>query len=430
MVEIIQNAKACSMKNPDCLEHPNRAIGLLCMKCKVGLCSKCFISSAAKQHSDHQLLEIDDAFAEIKKTCDALVEKGKETCQVLLSESQAIQDKRSKIESATKTLQAACASKNLSVFDMKEKLSELLETSTSNKEHGAIVNPISQGQIADRNCTPYTFQRASDGLGHGKSIFEHSKVEYEGESIALTKLASVAVLVDALHLKLNQAVCDGVAEVLEYLWDLCYESEPCCRRVVLQGGVDLLVSFFEFSVTDVKICRVVLGVFGSLAKCYSLHNYLMSTSTVNMLVYCIQKFTMAQSEIPFLACESLSCFLCSTSSWPEKCASREELSTLVIDNCKKFPLNVQCDDKLVSLRHYVYLMSQQGSQAAKYYAASVLHQYVHSQPEHHCPKLVRAGGLSVFKQQHSAPQYVLKLIREILTQVKEYTHTSFIVDIS
>ena len=274
MVEIIQNAKACSMANPDCPEHPNKAISLLCMECKVGLCSKCFISSAAKQHSDHQLLEIDDAFAEIKKTCDALMEKGKETCQMLLSESQAIQDKRYKIESAAKTLQAACASKNLSVFDMKEKLSELLETSTSNKEHGTVLNPLCESRIADRNCTPHTLQKAVDGLDHGKSIFEHTNVKYAGESVALTKLASVTVLVEALHMKLNQGVCDGVAEVLEYLWDLCYESEPCCRRMVLLGGVDLLLSCFETSMTKEEICQKVLGVFSTLVECCSLHNYL------------------------------------------------------------------------------------------------------------------------------------------------------------
>ena len=67
MVEIMQGTTVCSTANPDCPDHPSKPISNVCMVCKVGLCSKCFTSSSIKQHSDHQLLEIDEAFDEITK---------------------------------------------------------------------------------------------------------------------------------------------------------------------------------------------------------------------------------------------------------------------------------------------------------------------------------------------------------------------------
>ena len=116
IVEIMQGTTVCSIAHPNCQDHPNKPTSNVCMVCKVGLCTKCFTSSAMKHHSDHQLLEIDEAFDEIKKTCDALVKEGRETCQLLQSESKAIQDKRNEIESMTMTLRAAHSSKCLSVL--------------------------------------------------------------------------------------------------------------------------------------------------------------------------------------------------------------------------------------------------------------------------------------------------------------------------
>ena len=95
MVEIIQKTKTSSMANPDCSDHPSRPISNICVTCKVGLCTKCFTSSAMKQHSDHRVLEIHDAFDKIKETCDTLTKKGREVCKLLSTESRNIETKKS-----------------------------------------------------------------------------------------------------------------------------------------------------------------------------------------------------------------------------------------------------------------------------------------------------------------------------------------------
>ena len=424
MVEIMQGTTGLSVASPDCPDHPSKPISNVCMVCKVGLCTKCFTSSAMKQHSDHKVVEIDDAFDEIAKTCDALVKEGKETCQ-------AIQEKRNEIERMTMALQAARASKCLSIFEIIEKLSRLLTTRTtpSNEEHSHAVSNLLVGEhLPDRNCTGDTLQLAFCGLDHGRLHFQKTmEKNATPESIACTKLASVTILLDLLRLKLQKNKYDGSVKALTSIWELCYESEPCSHRVVLLGGADLLVSYFEATMRNKDICRGILGVYVNLALCPSLHTNVMSTRAVKMIVQCIQNFTPAQGkfapdQLP-IALGSLSLFLCNTTvKWPEKCLSREEASKLVTDTCKKLSLDQYTGISYeVSFQPLLSMMSQQVSQAAKYWAVWIMCASVHQNPNRYCDILIRDGGLSVLKQQHSAPKHVQKLSKLILSKANKYT---------
>ena len=133
MVETMQKTSVCSMTNPDCSEHPSRSISHVCKTCEVGLCSRCFVSSGLKQHSDHEVQEINETFKGVKTKIDSLAEEGKKACQLLQSE---LQEKKTAIESCTTDLLSAYISKNLGVFVKLRELSTLLNTTTSsfNKE--------------------------------------------------------------------------------------------------------------------------------------------------------------------------------------------------------------------------------------------------------------------------------------------------------
>ena len=415
MVEIMQGTTGLSVASPDCPDHLSKPISHVCMVCKVGLCSKCFTSSAMKQHSDHKVLEIDDAFDEITKTCDALVREGKE--------------KRNEIDCVIMALQAARASKCLSVFEIIEKLSRLLTTraTPSNEEHSHAVSSLSVGEhLPDQNCTVDTLQEAFHGLDHGRLNFQKTAEKNATlESIACTKLASVTVLLDLLRLKLQKNKYDGSVKALSSMWRLCYGSEPCCHRVVLLGGAELLVSCFEATMRNKDICRGILGVYLNLASCPSLHTHVMSTRAVNMIVHCIRNFTPAQGELALkqlpIALGSLSHFLCNTTvKWPEKCLSREEANTLVTDTCKKLSLDQDRGLAYASFQPLLSMMSQQVSQAAKYWAVWFMCASVHQDPTC-CAILIRDGGLSVLKQQQSAPKHVQKLSKLTLSKVKKYT---------
>ena len=420
MVEIMQGTTGLSVASPDCRDHPSKPISNVCMVCKVGLCTKCFTSSAMKQHSDHKVVEIDDAFDEISKTCDALIKEGKETCQD-------IQEKRKEIESMTVSLQTARASKCFSVFEITEKLSRLLKTGSapSNKEHGNTVSSLLVGEhLPDQNCSENALQEAFHGLDHGRLNFQKTiEKNATPESIAYTKLASVTVLLDLLRLKLQKNKYDGSVKAVTSMWELCYESEPCCHRVVLLGGAELLVSCFEATLRNKDICRGILGVYLNLASCPSLHMHVMSTRAVNMIVHCIQSSTLAHCDILQIALGLLPFFLCNTTvKWPEKCLSREEASTLVTDACQKLSLDQERGlFYALSFQPLLSIMSQQVSQAAKYWAVWIMCSSVHQEPDKYCHIVIRDGGLSVLKQKDSAPKHVQQLSKLILSKVQKYT---------
>ena len=177
------------------------------------------------------------------------------------------------------------------------------------------------------------------------------------------------------------------------------------------------MSSFEASVTDEVLCCYLLCVYGVLAALPSLHTQLVSPKAVNMLVYVLQNFRATQN----LACESLSMFLCNSSTkWPEQCPSREEVSALVIKTCKKTSLSEQVGTKWTSVRQHVFLLSQNVSEAAKYWAVLMLYWFIDQHPDHYCPILARDCGVTVLKQQSHAHEYVQRLAKSILKKFSEY----------
>ena len=298
---------------------------------------------------------------------------------MLQAESKVIQDKRNEIERMTMDLQAARASKCLIVFEIIEKLSGLLKSrptpsnkehsftvfkpTPSNKEHSHAVSSLLTGKHnLDRNCTEDTIQEALSGIDHGKLHFRKAWEENAtAESITCMKLGSITLLLDLLRMKLHKNKYDGSVKALGSMWNLTDESEPCCYRIVLLGGAELLVSYFEANIRNKDICRSIVGVYCNLATFYSLHTNIMSTGAIKMFVHCIQNFTKPQSDSLSLACGSLSFFLCNTTArWPENCFSRAEVSTLVIDTCEKLSQNKFVGLSFGSFQSLLPIMSQAG----------------------------------------------------------------------
>ena len=418
IVEIMQKTTTASISEQDCSKHPSKSISHVCLTCEVGLCSRCVVSSVMKEHSSHKVFEIEDAFQNIKETIDALAEKGTEVCRLLQSECQAIQEKRTLIECSTSDLIAAHSSKNIGVFGMRDKLSTLLNTASNHGEQnpGATTREIGP----DRNCTDVTSQRALDSLVTGATKFENSERSNALESICCQKLAAVTVLIDLLRMDLHHA---GLVDTLHKLCQLCYESEPCCHRVVVLGGVDLLVSCFESSKANETSRSWAVANYAKLAVFPSLHMNVMCTRGVNMLVHAIQNFTI-ESNLPVNACKALSFLLCNPNiTWPPNCLSRDEVSALVVDTCKRFPLTLQVH-KGQSLRLHIYLLSQQVSEAAKYWPIHALHLFIHQNPDHYCPIFVRNGVVPALKQQTHGHAYIQDQSKLILKKFDEHSQTA------
>ena len=154
IVEIVQKTAACSAANPNCQEHRNKTVTNVCMKCEIGLRSQCFASpSLMRKHSDHEILEIEDAFEKLRKLIDSVVEKGKKACKLLESESQVIKERKTMIESCSSDLASAHACNHLGAFSLLRKLSSLLDTTqldTSNENQNLAA---STKNISDNNCT-------------------------------------------------------------------------------------------------------------------------------------------------------------------------------------------------------------------------------------------------------------------------------------
>ena len=423
MVEIIQKTKTSSMANPDCSEHPSRSVSNICVTCKVGLCTKCFTSSAIKQHSDHRVLEINDAFDEIKETCDTLAEKGREVCKLLSTESRNIETKKRRIERLTTSLLTAQRSKNLGAFDMIQKLSTLLDETpvSADNQRPELACDFNLENFSDRSCTAYKLKRALDGLGHGKLLLESYKVDFSPESVVSTKLASATVLLDVLRLKLYGYEQDSVVEILAYLWSLSDESESCCQRLVFLGATDLLVLCFEAFKSDPAVCRKILGIYSNLADYHSLHENLISSRVVDMLMYCIQKFAMSQSQVPERSCSILSSFMSNgTLKWPHNCTSKENVSIILAITCEGFSLTEKLNMNFASFEPMMSILSQEFSEAAKYWAVWVLYMCINKKPDEYCPMLIRDGGVSVLQQQSQADEYVQRLSKMILAKLGQH----------
>ena len=190
---------------------------------------------------------------------------------------------------------------------MIQKRSKLLDETTvsADNQKTELACDFSLDNLSDRKCTAYAVKRALDGLNHGKLMLESNKEDFSQQTVVSTKLASATVLLDFLRLKLYRRDHDGFEEILAYLWSLSDESEPCCQRLVLLGVANMLVSCFETFKSNLEICFAVLGIYGNLADYHSLHENLISSIVVDMLLHCIQKFTMSQNEIPAAACAIL-----------------------------------------------------------------------------------------------------------------------------
>ena len=418
VVEIIQKTSACSTSHPNCPVHQSKSITNVCMECEVGMCSRCFASSSMKEHSSHELLDLEDALENIKARIDSVTEKAKKACQLLNAESQVIQEKKVTIESCTTELASAYVSKNLGMFGLLRELSALLVTSASTETQNL---ECSTEHISDDNCTAESLKWALDGLSHGMSLMQTSKGANTEHSIACQKLAAVTILVDLLRMKQHHQLSKlkDKRDTFRYLYELCDKSEACCHRVVLLGGADLLMSCFEASMTNEKICLWVVAVYGMLAEYPVLHTNLVSSKAVNMLVYMIHNFT----EHFDYACKPLSFFLCNVNvTWPDQCLSREEISALVVDNykCKKLSLSKKDSGSCISFRTHVSLLSQNVSEAAKYWPACSLYMHIDQHPDVYCPMLVRDGGITVLKQQGHAHEYVQRLAKSVLRKFKDY----------
>ena len=301
--------------------------------------------------------------------------------------------------------------KILCAFDLLRKLSALLNTTTSNANQNLAV---STQHISDNYCTSKALQYALDGLDHGMSTVKCSKGTDTAHSISCQKLAAVTFLIDLLRMNPKHK---GVKNTLAHLGHLCYESEACCSRVVILGGADLLMSLFEDSITDEDLCVVIMFVYGRLALFPSLHTSLVSSKAINMLLYPLHNFGGDHHFV----CFPLSFFLCNSSiKWPEECPSHEDVSAHVIDACKTISLSSPSNRGCRSLRPHVSLLSQNVSEAAKYYSVVRLYLLIDQHPDHYCPILAREGPVTVLKQQSLAHEYVQRMAKSILKKFDEH----------
>ena len=103
MVEITERNREES-EGPNCSRHQSKPITNVCMSCKVGLCARCFSSSAGHDHYNCQVLELDEAFSALKKTCDILTTRGTAVGNML-------KEKDSMIQQLIRAMPVACTSK-------------------------------------------------------------------------------------------------------------------------------------------------------------------------------------------------------------------------------------------------------------------------------------------------------------------------------
>ena len=413
IVEVIQKTKTSSATNPDCPEHPLVPVSHICMPCKVGLCSKCFTSSIMRDHVDHQILEVKEAFEVIKTRCDDLAAKGKEVNVMLQAKSSGISD-------STKALLDAANAKSLDVFLKMDEYSAMVTAfTTPNQTEPSVMQAHGSGikKLSDGKCNAIMLGHSLDCLKRGTSKLENISQSNSSDSIVRTKLATVALQVEVLHLELDGNTDGARLETLGFLWLLTDESEPCCSRFIFLGGVDLLLSYFEKHGLNNEIVRNIMGIYGNLSEHEVLRKSLLTTRAVTMMAYVIQKFTKGQQLTVDESCRTLSLLLSSPSTqWPEDCLSRDETNILLMKTVKLF----NPDESIVCGYHsfvpLVALLQQKVSEAAKYWTVWTLNRCT-AQESQYCTMLVRDGGIPVLKQQEHADEFVRKLSKKILNRI-------------
>ena len=257
----------------------------------------------------------------------------------------------------------------------------------------------------------HVFKRGSRSLKNYK--------KYGNESTVCAKLSAVAVQIDLLRLKLYHKQHETIEQNLNHLWDLLDESEPCCQRLVLLGGADLLVSCFHIFGSDVCILKTMLGVYGNLSERHDLHQYTLTGQAMNMLVCVIHKMSMAQEQLPERACCILSHFLSNgAATWPWDCLPLEDISRPVVDICNEFGENEKLHVVYTSFRPVLALLSQEVSEAAKYWAVWTLNRCTVQEPKRYCPILAQEDAVSVLQQQDNSSEYVSEMSREIIGRIQ------------
>ena len=402
-----------------CPKHPSKQICNVCMMCKVGLCPKCFGSAALNEHKDHmhEVKDLEDAFAAFKTTCDALVQKALETRNW-------IQERSSKIQHYRRSLLTAHQTKNLAMFGLLDELKRLLDSSntvTDMAQKSPAGGSSSVAEImSDGTSNSISLDNALSALQSGTAELENFCTSEKTGSALYTKLAAISMLTDVLRIKLYHNISDGLEQNLNHLWKIITISKPCGRRLIMLEGVDLLLLCFETFKSNVDTVYYILLVVGNLSEFYASHQSMVTTRMVNMLTYVIQNFDMTQHQLPANACRILSYILSQNSlEWPKDCLSREEMSMLVMNTCKQFHVEVSLTEKYVSFRPVLSLLSQQESEAAKFWALWTLNRFTLLDPAKYCAMLVRDGGVAVLEKQDQAHDHVKQKSNLILQRIKD-----------
>ena len=406
-----------------CQKHPFKQINNVCMSCKVGLCPKCVSSSAMDEHRGHDVMDIEDAFKDLKNTCDALVNKGLEANRLI---QEKIEQSR-KIQCVSRSLLAAHQTKNLTVFGLIDDLRALFDSESissgitqSTTGGSRSVTDVMKDEISDSNTlhTSHAFSAIQSGTAE---LWNFCTVNKSGSAL-YSKLAALTMMTDVLRIKLYHNVSDGLDQNVFHLWNIIAYSEPCGSRLIMLGGVDLLLLCFETFKSNVNIVYYTLLALGNLLAMHcAFHERILTTRLVNMLTYVIQNFDMTHLQLPEKSCRILAYILSQKSvKWPQDCLSKDEMSLLVMKTCQQFRPDESLLEAYVSFRGVISLLSQQESKAAKYWAVWTLNRFTLLDADQYCPILVREGGVAVLRQQDNAHMhdYVKDMAKVILQRIE------------
>ena len=348
------------------------------------------------------------------------LKSGKETSAV-------VQAKSSKINGSTTALLDAVNSKSLDVFAMMDEYSTMITTISITPDqtepnvteaHGIDSKKLSDGhgigtkKLYDGSCTARALERSLVYLKDGSESLASMSRSHSKDSIVRTKMAAVALQVEVLHFQLSGKMKEKLFSTVSFLWNLTDESEPCCTRFVVLGGVDLLLSCFEQFILNADAVSAVLNIYGNLSEHEVLHKDLLTTTAVNMLMYVLHNCTMRQKHLPERSCRILSLLSSSSTPWPRDCLSKDQTSALVMETVKQFNLHEVLRVNYNSLMPQITLLTQKVSKAAKYWAIWCLNSLT-SRETRYCTMLVHDGGIPVLKQQQHADEFVQKLSKQI-----------------
>ena len=409
IVEIVQGTDMMGgiISYPRCTHHSSKPISHVCMECKVGLCSKCISSPAMRDHVSHQVMDIDDAFQEIKKTCGEMIERGEEIGKQL-------NERDKKIKSSAASLRAALQSNHIVVFERMDAFRDLLDISiaTAGKRSISSIDITTADDLWDDAIVKSTRRLLKSGSA---ALNDHCG-SGKPESVICAKMTAVTAQIDILRLKLHYRENDGLDSIINDIVTLCDESENCCRRVIDLDGHMLLLSCLQRYKFNVPIIGRSLEAIGNLAEQRSIQIKLISAELVKSLTDVIENYTM----VPLIehACRTLSSFLCNpTLVWPKSCPSRAETGDLVIHTCKNLDNNEPIQGQYGSFKPHMIVLSQHFSEAAKYWPIWTVYRYVMQKPRRYVPMLVANGGIAVLQQLENSHDYVKRLAKEILKKI-------------